>query len=825
MIDVFRRDVQAARLGLWFVQLRQDVRHGVRALVKRPVFTVAAVLTLSLGTGATATVYTLLDTVLLRPLPVSQPSELAHVYTSCRLGDPYCSSSYPEFLDYRAESRAFTDMAAFSPVNVQIGEATDGWVGTAMLVSTSYFSLLGLAPFAGQLLSPAADPTDAVAVLDHGAWETRFGSDPGVIGSTLQVSGIPYRVAGVAPPGFRGTRLDMYPDLWLPIETAPQLPALSSALLENRGARWIRGTVGRLDAGVAMARAQADMVLVSDGLQATDPSRQLRFVTVEAAATAALPPDAAADVRRFLFLLMGAVVATLFIACANIVGLLLARGTARRHELELRRALGAGRGRLVRQLLAESLLLAAAGTLTGLVVARWALGVLTAYQLPGALSVAGFDLALDGRVLLFALILLVATTLVGLLPALAVTRRLDVDRPYRHSQRGQRVLLGLQTAVTVVLLLGAGLFIRSLQGGLALDLGLDDRGVVVAEVAPGLNGFTAERTRSALDASKARLEGLPAVTAAAAATVPPLSFGIGFLAQEIEGYERGTEEEIRFESNAVQPGYFRTLGIDVRAGRTFAASDREGAPLVAVVSETMARRYWAGRDAVGGRIISRSFDTPIEIVGVVRDVTVGLNRTAEPFVYLPLAQHPRFFSRPFPMVVLARTSSDPQALAGAVRRLLADVDASLPVSAVTTLEARVADLLMPQRLGSALLSALGLLTVVLVAVGITGTVAYGVARRRREIGIRLALGAQRLQIARTMARIALTPVAIGLAAGALGAVALGRLVASFLYGVQPTDGLTFAVVTGFVGLVAGVTAWVPARRAARIDPAEVLVSE
>jgi putative ABC transport system permease protein len=376
-----------------------------------------------------------------------------------------------------------------------------------------------------------------------------------------------------------------------------------------------------------------------------------------------------------------------------------------------------------------------------------------------------------------------------------------------------------------VLLVGAGLFIRSLQNGLRLELGLSSQSVVMAQLVPALEGFPPARTQAIVDEALARLGGLPDVDVASAARQPPLTRGNGFQAQEIEGYSPRPGEEMRFESNFVAPGYFEVLRIGIRAGREFTATDRAGAPLVGVISETMARRYWTGRDPIGTHIRSRSFPAPIRVVGVVGDATVGLDRAAEPFVYLPLAQHPRFLAATVPLVLLARTRSNSTALAASMRRVLHAIDPMLPVTEVAPLDDRIAELLMPQRLGSALLSALGGLTIVLVIVGAAGTVAYGVSRRRREIGVRLALGARRAQVAGAMTRGALVSMASGVLAGIIGAAALGRLASAFLYGIEPTDAASFAAAAAVLVLATGVASFLPAWRAAGIDPAEILKAE
>jgi predicted permease len=813
-------------------QFVHDLRHGARLLLRRPAFTITATLTLALGTGATASVFALIDTVLVRRLPVHRPDELAHIYTSCQAGEPYCWSSYPLYLDYRAQSRTFADIAAFDPIDISVGDNSGTWVGTALLVSTNYFTLLGIPPHAGQLISPAWNTAaDPPVVLAYDTWMARFGGDRSVIGRPLRVSGATFRIAGVVPLGFHSTKLHERPDMWLAMDNISLMPHEPSDMLTNRGRQWIGGTIGRLRPGATIEQARADMRAISEKLQQSGTEPPDQFATVEPAAHAALPPTAASDIRRFLALLMGVVGAALLIACANVAGLLLARGAARRPEIELRRALGAARGRLVRQLASEHLLLAVLGTALGMLLARASMALMVSYRLPGSVPIASLDLQLDTRVLAFALVLLAVTGLFGLIPALGTTRGVAAMAASRITSdttgpaRGQILLLAVQMAMTVILLVAAGLFIRSLQNGLSLDVGLSSRSVVMAQLVPALERYPAARTQAIVDEALARLRSLPDIEAATAARRPPLTNGDGFSAQEIEGYSPSPGERMRFESNFVAPAYFEVLHIGLRAGREFTSADRENAPLVGIVNETMARRYWPGRDPIDAHVRSRSFPRPIQIVGVVDDVTVGLDDAAGPFVYLPLAQHPRFLNSPRPIVVLARARSNSAALAGSMRRVVHGVDPTVPIGEVTALDDRIAELLMPQRLGTALLSALGGLTTVLVIVGAAGTVAYAVSRRRREIAVRLALGAHREQVAVAMTHHALLSLAGGLSAGIVGAVAFGRLASRFLYGIEPTDPASFAVAAAVLGLVTGVAAFVPAWRAARMDPGSILKAE
>jgi putative ABC transport system permease protein len=480
----------------------------------------------------------------------------------------------------------------------------------------------------------------------------------------------------------------------------------------------------------------------------------------------------------------------------------------------------------VRQLATEYALLAVAGTVVGLIVANWTVGLLATYDLPGALAMESLDLGLNPRVLTFAVLLLLVTGAFGLLPAVGASRGLaSSGRRTTRSWRGQGAVLAAQVAVAVVLLVGAGLFIRSLQHGLALDLGLGRHPVVMAQVAPTLVSYPPERTQRLVTEAIARLATLPGVHAATASNRPPLTSGSGFQAQAIDGYSRRPDEELRFESHFVAADYFSVLGIALRAGREFTDADIEGAPPVAVISQAMARRYWAGRNPIGTHVHSRSFPGAVQVVGVVDDVAVGLDGAAEPFVYMPLRQHPRFLRAPVPVVLLVRAEADPATLTSAVRDVLRDLDPALPIIEISTLDARIAGLLMPQRLGSVLLSGLAGLTTLLVIIGVVGTVGYGISRRRREIGLRLALGARRSEVVRALTSGALLWVAIGVLAGLAGGVAAGRLASAFLYGISPTDGATLATALVVLLVATGAASYLPAWRAAGIDPAEILKGE
>jgi putative ABC transport system permease protein len=458
----------------------------------------------------------------------------------------------------------------------------------------------------------------------------------------------------------------------------------------------------------------------------------------------------------------------------------------------------------------------------GLLVAHGAVAFLVIYELPGAVPVASLEMGLNARLLAFAALVLMVTGSFGLLPALAMTRGLTPTGRATASLRSQRALLAVQVAVAVVLLVGAGLFLRSLQHGLRLDLGLGRQPVVIAQVAPVLVRYPPDRTQRLIAEAIDRLARVPGVEVASASNRLPLTSGSGFLAQAIDGYSAGPDDEMRFESHFVAPDYFSALGITLQAGREFTRADTGTAPPVAVISRTMAQRYWAGRNPLGTRLHSRSFPKPLQVVGVVDDVAVGLNGTAEPFVYMPLSQNPRFLSAPRSMVLLARAGSDAAAVTASLHTVLRELDPELPVTEVTTLDTQIADLLMPQRLGSALLSGLAGLTTLLVIVGVVGTVGYGITRRRREIGVRLALGARRSDVVGTLIRGALGWVALGVLVGLGGALAAGHLASAFLYGITPTDGPSLTAALAILAAVTAAASYLPAWRATGIDPAEVL---
>ncbi|MEE8116561.1 MAG: ABC transporter permease, partial [Gemmatimonadales bacterium] len=731
-LAIFFRCLGALEDAVWLrirrrdrTMLMQDIKYAIRSFAKSPGFTFIALLTLALGIGANTAIFTLVDVVLLRPLPVHEPSQLADIYTSCRRGFPYCTSSYPDFVDYRDRNRSFADMAAFAGQTVSLHDGDGAELRGAMLVTGNYFSMLGVNAVVGRTIIPDDDrlgDARAVIVLSHRAWMTEFGGDEDVIGRDVRLNGAPYTVVGVAPEAFRGTRLNQSPDMWIPFSSLPLIDTRNQGIdvLASRGTRWIGGTVGRLRPGVTVEQARADMLRVSDQLE-EETNRAGRTITTEAVRTFTLPAATTGqDIVRFVTLLMVVVGAALLIACANIANLLLARASARRREIGVRIALGAGRARLVRQLLTESIILSVTGAAAALFVASVGLQFLSGYALPGFVSIASLNLTLDGRVLAFtATIALLTGVIFGLVPALQttnpnLTEALKSQSAQARSggiMRTRGILLSFQTAMALVLMIGAGLFVRSLQNGLNADVGFATRNLAMASFNLSRLQYSEPAVAQFLQDLTDRSTRIPGARNVTTAVYAPLAgSGSGFFVN-IPGYVPAEGEELRIEANWVGPRYFETLGIPLINGRDITEQDRPGTPIVAVINETMARRWWPGEDPVGRtfRLNGDGSGPEALIVGLAQDVTYGLADAPEPYIYYPIAQFMgRAVSRTIQLLVA--TDDTPANALPALRNHFRELEPNLAIPDLTTLESRFEDFLMPQRMGAMLLSSLGALT-------------------------------------------------------------------------------------------------------------------
>jgi len=838
-----QKDQARAAWGLNLVSdTRADVRLALRQLKRSPGFAAAAIVTLALGLGANAAIFGVARGALLQSPEVVEPDRLAAVYTTCRRGFPKCSSSWPDLVDYRTRSRTLADLAAYSTVPLNVGEPGSARLASGLLVTGNYFGLLGARVQLGRPILPEDDrlrSPEQVVVLSHELWRDVYASDPAVIGRTVRLNEAPYVVVGVATEGFRGLNLSVRPDVFLPIHSGPALgPAIGAASRESvreaRGARWVGTAIGRLVDGatVAQVRDEMDGIAFQLGEQYPDDRAAMdgmRGITVDALPGYILPVGDEATLRRFVFMLIGVVVFSLLMASANLANLLLARATSRGKEIGVRLAIGAGRARLVRQLLTESLVLSALGCIAGVLVAHVMLGLISAFELPGGVVIGDLGVGIDQTVLLFAGVLSVLTALAfGLAPALQATR-LNLVHSIKGEWSGRRggdshlrrALVALQVGLCLILLVGSGLFIRTLNNSLRTDLGFEPEGVAAARFNLSLLRYSEDEAVAFVDEALRQVRAIGGVQSASMGSLVPFQAG-GFRGTfaDVHGYELAPDEEVRVDFILTRPGYFETLGLPVIAGRALGVGDVEDSKPVAVINRYMAERYWPGGEAVGGVFtVWDEFD--VEVVGVAENAlwqTVGEEPT--PFVFFSLPQAPSF-STDF-LTLIARTDGDAAAMLPAIRERIAAVEPNLSLTFAGTMDDMVARVLMPQRMGMALLSMFGALALILAAVGIYGVVSYSVRRQARDIGIRIAIGANSGEILRGVVLGMVTPVVAGLLIGAVAALGLARTLESFMFEVRPGDPLTFAAIGILLGAVSLVATLVPARWASRLDPMKVL---
>ncbi len=821
-----KEEVREARLGYQLETFWQDLRYGVRMLLKNPGFALIAILTLALGIGANTAIFTLLDKVLIRSLPVEQPQQLV-TFVSDASGAPGIFS-YPLYADLRNRNEVLSGLVAYDqqPFSLSDGSQSERVVG--QIVSGNYFAVLGVRPALGRFFLPEEDRTPGthpVVIISHGLWQRRFGADPAVIGKTVSLNAYRYTVVGVAPSEFTGTTRGTVNDVYVPIMMQAQTGPGRNGFLDNRNGGWLY-LIGRLKPNVSRQQAQARLVTLVEEADKTFPGNPDKapnqvgdpakvFLTDGSRGHT----DRVKDLSLPLKLMMGVVGFVLLIACANVANLLLARASVRRKEIAVRLAVGASRFRIVQQLLTESTILAALGGGAGLAVAYWSTGLLLGFQQQTNVVPRAFDgqLAnLDGRALTFTLGLSLVTGIVfGLAPALQASKpdfvaALKEDTPGlggRARWLGLRNLLVVaQVALSLVVLIGAGLCVKSLRALQAVDPGFEPAKVVTASFDLDQNGYNEERGRQFIAELSERVAALPGVEAVSFARVVAFSDMPWVGPLMIEG-----SRPQPVNTNAISPNHFRTLGARLVRGREFTAQDTAEAPRVVIVNEAAAHRYWPGQDAVGNRIMrGRQF---AEVVGVVRNSKEkGLTKDPQPALYVPLLQNY------FPELTLhARTALVSQTLLLAVRREVQALDAQLPVYNLQTLAQQKDGSLYTERLAAALLTLFGLLALLLAAVGIYGVLSYTVAERTRELGIRMALGARPRDMLKLVVGQGLLLTLIGLGLGVVAAFALTRLIEKLLFGVSATDPLTFVVIPLLLIGVALVACWIPARRATRAN--------
>ena len=799
--------------------LRQDLRYAVRSLGRSPGFAFAAIATLAIGIGANTAIFSVVHGVLLRPLPFAESERLVGVWGHhVTIGRE--TASLPDFLDWRRQSRAVEDMAAFANTRYNLAGEGEPEVVRGVVATANLLPLLGVAPAAGRGFTAGEERSGAarVVMLSDGFWRRRFGGRPDVLGRTLSLSGVPHTVVGIAPPA---VRLQQEVDVWTPLVTDTTLGRRNDFL----------SVIGRLREGVTLTQAQEELSTIARRLAAEYPASNAGW-GVE---LVGLQEQMVGGIRPALLVFMGAVALVLLIACANVANLMLARVTAREREVTIRTALGASRARLARQLLTESAVLALAGGTAGLLLAAWGVQALRAVG-PGTIP-RSQEVAIDPVALGFAVGLsLVTGLLFGLLPALRVLRR-DPHEGLQRSSRASTGASGVRTtrgalvlaevALAFMLLIGATLLLRSFDRLQRVNPGFVGQGVLTARLSFPRNSYADPEQRLAFgDRLVERLRATPGVSAAALVSDPPLSGSVPYWAFAVEGVEPPAPEVVQ---DAVvftaSPGYFETVGIPLLAGRLLTDADHGDAPPVAVVSQALARRYWPDRSPLGARITfgnpADTASTWLTVVGVVGDVRQeSLAEPAYPQVYLPFAQ-----LSVRSVVILARGLSEPLALLPALKAAVAELDPGLPLSEVATLDQITTATLARPRVNAALLGGFALVALALAAVGIYGVITYGVIQRSRELGIRMALGAGSDQLLRLVVRQGMGPVLAGVALGAAGALAGGRVLRSLLFGVGAADPLTYALVTGFLLAVALTASYLPARRAARADPMVALRNE
>jgi len=814
--------------------LWQDVRFGLRSLRKTPGTTVLVLVVLALGIGANTAIFSVANTLLLRPLPVADPQRLISLGRTTP-DTQTTAFSYPDLLDLREGVALLDGLAGFAPITVSMGADGDAEMVNGEIVTDDYFELLGVRPLFGRTLSAAEDggPGSAVVILGHALWRRRFGADPSVLGRQVSINGVMVAIVGIAPEAFTGVRRERPSQMWVPMglqaSLRPPSPALrrrlgGGDLLSQRRVNWV-DLVGRLAPGVGRGEAATALNAVVRRLALEYPD-VYRDTTV-AVLSLGEDPVITERVMSPLRVLLAVVGLVLLLACANVSGLQLSRAVGRRREIALRMALGSGRVRVVRQLLVENLLLAIAGAAGGVALAGAGLPWI-ATRVP---LTRGIVPALDARVLVFTLAVGVAAGLLaGLVPA-GVASRVDIGRVLKdeHAPAGgsrrratlRSSLVAAQLAISLVLLIGAALFVRTLEHARTTDPGFSISGLLNLSVDPGVLRYDETAGQLLYAGILERLRALPGVTAASADRIVPLSGSARIVGVTVGDAGSASGEEPRgVFSNTVATGYFATLGIPMVRGRDFEAGDRDGAVPVAIVNQTAAALLWPGADPVGRRVTTAAGVT-LEVVGVARDSRyVNVREESLPVIYVPLAQN--YESS---LTFHLRTAGSPGALLAAARAAIGEVDPALPVTDVRTMADAAGAALGQERMLAIGLGLFAGLALVIAGAGLFGVTAHAVGQRTREIGVRVALGATRRQVLGLVMGQCLRVVAIGAGVGLLTALAFGRLVAGLLFGLAPGDPASLATALVVLSVAALVAAWLPARRAIRVDPVAALRAE
>jgi len=829
--------------------LLQDIRYGVRSLLKRPGFTVIAVITLALGIGANTAIFTLVNAVMLKTLPVNKPEELVLFTEATSQGTSiddvpktgeWRRFSYASYEYLRNHNEAFQDITAIrsddSPLSVRnVGSLSSEPAKRAsgQLISGNYFSLLGVSAMRGRALTPADDTANAppAAVLSHAYWQRQLNGDPTVVGRSFILNGTSFTIVGVMPAEFFGERMNRPPDFWLPLSFQPQIE-LTESFFENKQIYWLT-LLGRLKPGIALQQAQASVnfglrqfLTEQAGSDLTDDRRRaIQQTSVKLVSGAGGINRLRIRYSTPLRMLMVIVALVLLIACANVGGLLLSRATSRTAEISLRMALGASRLRILRQLITESMLLAVFGGIVGVVISIW--GVMLLVRLVA--REAPLDTRPDLVVLGFtATISIISGVLFGFLPALRASKtdlvsaikQRTATRTGRLHLSPSSALVVLQVSLSMVLLTGAGLFLGSLLQLRSENLGFDRNNVLVLEIDPRLAGYKPKELPSLYQRLLDRLNAVPNVRSVTMATYAPLS-GTGRLSSiNVQGYTATGDDSLIVQDMLTGPNYAQTLGIPLLQGREIGPRDTTTSHNIAVVNQSFVNRFFQNQNPIGRTF---NFDDPeiraaaIEIVGVLGDIKSSDPREpAEPTVYRPILQIQD--ESAYSVTIHVRTQGEASVVAASVRQAINDVDRTLPIFGTTTLDASFNERLRQEQLIAQLVSFFGGLALLLASIGLYGLMAHGVARRTNEIGIRIALGARRSRIAWMILRETLLLVVVALFIGIPAAVFAARFISSQLFGLSPSDPVTLGVAALVLVIVAVVAGYVPARRAMKVDP-------
>ncbi len=809
-----------------------DLRLALRLLLKSPGFTLIAVLTLGLGIGANTAIFSFINTFFFKSLPFERPEELVSVYTADERNPGFLPISPLNFTDYRRNNSVFADMGSygFAPVSIMIGTEPTGIQGE--LVTGNFFDLLGMKPALGRTFRPDEDATvgaGPVLVLSHNFWATRLAADPGVIGRTYTVNGHGFTVIGVMPPGFRGLNTFNNPAFWAPASMYQQIYSgqLRDFYSERRALIW--NAFARLKPGVSLAQAAAGLKPLSEKLAKDFPTANTgRSLQLMSLAQSMIGPNFRNNVVQAGALLLSLSGLVLLIACANVANLLLARAAARQREVAVRIAIGADRNRLIRQFLTESVLLSLLGGLAGIAIALWTKDVLWSLRPPFMPD--GITVSLDARVLGFGLVIsLVTGVLFGLAPAW-ITTKPELTTMLKEESKGstptplfsfRNFLVAGQIALSVIALVIAGLFIRSLQQAQKADPGWNMANLITLTVNTGAQGYDPVRGLDYVRRALERVQQVAGVTGAAAGNGQLLNF-TGRRTLKPQGNDENLRQHGRlFNYLSVDPGYHRMIGIPLVSGRLFTDSDDATHPLVAVVNETFAQLAWPGENPLGKVIKLYNDERPVEVVGVVKTTTYNaIGEDPDPFAFFPLKQGYTGFA-----VLHVRTAANASALVATVRKELQSLDANMPFGNVQTMDDVMRQNLWAPRTGAALLGAFGLLAVLLASLGVYGVMSYTVNRRAREIGIRMAIGAQASDVMGMILHRGLVIAVAGLVFGLGAAYFVARYFQNFLIGVAAGDPLTYAVIAVLLAAVALLACWLPARRATKVDPLIALRSD